>query len=205
MNNNKIFHYTLKQLILYGVHLGHNKKKRAPLINNFLLGHRNNIDIFNLNQTIITLNKIIPIITTTIQNNGKILIIAENAKFLPLINQFALNFKQPIYTSPWTLGILTNFKNLKNNNSQNTNINLLNRLPDLIIIVNSTHPNYILNEAKTLEIPTILFNDSNINPKNCTYSIPSNDDSLDTLNLYLNIIKKAISYGFASQILKFKS
>ncbi len=200
---NKLFSYNLKQLIAFGAHLGHHTKKRAFFINNALLGHRNNIDIINLNKTIESLNLTIPIITEVINNSGKILFVADNANYLPNIIKDFKHLKQPILTKTWILGTLTNFT--KTNHPSAISIDNLDRLPDLIVIINSTHPNLIIEEAKSMEIPVILFNDSNTNPQTSTYSIPTNDDSLDLTHLYLKIIKKTVLTAFAKYTLNFKN
>jgi small subunit ribosomal protein S2 len=74
------------------------------------------------------------------------------------------------------------------------------RMPDLVIFLHtkdsikySNHP-AVVDSAKAL-IPTTGIVDSDCNPNLITYPIPGNDDSLESIQLYLHLFKQAILLG----------
>lgn len=69
--------------------------------------------------------------------------------------------------------------------------NMVN-LPQALFIIDTNYESIAVLEAKKLNIPIIAIVDSNSNPDNIDYIIPGNDDSTDSINLYLNIISNHI-------------
>jgi small subunit ribosomal protein S2 len=74
------------------------------------------------------------------------------------------------------------------------------RLPDLVVMVHtrdrmqySDHP-AIVDSAK-VGIPTIGLVDTDCNPNLITYPVPGNDDSQDSVQMFLNLVKQAIVLG----------
>ncbi len=56
----------------------------------------------------------------------------------------------------------------------------------------------IIDSAK-VGIPTIAIVDSDCNPNIITYPIPGNDDTLESIQLYLHLFKQAILLGKKAQ------
>ena len=71
----------------------------------------------------------------------------------------------------------------------------MNKLPDAIFIWDIKNEKTALLEAKKKNIPVIAICDTNVNPTNVNYVIPSNDDATKTIKLVLNLIKEAILRG----------
>lgn len=76
-------------------------------------------------------------------------------------------------------------------------------LPELVIILGCLESKLSLKEALSLMIPTITLVDSNIIPKNVPYPIPGNDDALESLLFFCNIIRYAIKQGLAKRKIYF--
>ncbi|VIO99008.1 28S ribosomal protein S2, mitochondrial, putative [Brugia malayi] len=73
------------------------------------------------------------------------------------------------------------------------------RLPDTIIFLSTltsvleTHP--AVREAAKMVIPTIGIVDSNADPTNITYPIPGNDDSVSSVQYFMDCFVKAVKVG----------
>ena len=68
----------------------------------------------------------------------------------------------------------------------------LNSLPNAMFIIDINYEKTAVLEANKLNIPIIGVVDSNCNPDNIEYIIPGNDDSTDSIELYLDIISDHI-------------
>jgi small subunit ribosomal protein S2 len=71
----------------------------------------------------------------------------------------------------------------------------LEKLPDLIFIVDTHKEISAVKEAKRAKIETIGIVDSNADPSLIDYPIPMNDDATKALEYVLNLIKEAILEG----------
>jgi len=73
-------------------------------------------------------------------------------------------------------------------------VNLM-KMPDLIFVWDIKNENTAILEAKKKNIPVVGLCDTNTNPDNINYVIPSNDDATKTIKLILNAVKDAIIEG----------
>lgn len=71
----------------------------------------------------------------------------------------------------------------------------MKRTPDLIFIVDVTKEDIAVKEAKNLNVPVIALVDTNCDPTDITYPIPSNDDALRTISLFCNAVADAVCEG----------
>ncbi len=67
--------------------------------------------------------------------------------------------------------------------------------PAAMIIVDANEDKNAVKEAKVLGIPVFALVDTNVNPTNIDYVIPSNDDSIKATGLILDYIVAAIKEG----------
>ncbi len=67
----------------------------------------------------------------------------------------------------------------------------------VVFIFDPTHDKNAVAEAKKLGLPIIAICDTNSNPADITYPIPSNDDAIKTLQLIADYVKAAIEAGKA--------
>lgn len=71
----------------------------------------------------------------------------------------------------------------------------LKKLPDALIVIDVTHEDIAIAEARELGIPVIGLVDTDANPSTVTYPIPGNDDSRKTIELVLATLVEAINAG----------
>lgn len=70
--------------------------------------------------------------------------------------------------------------------------------PGAVFVFDPTHDRNAVAEAKKLGLPIIAICDTNANPTDITYPIPSNDDAIKTLELIADYTKQAIEVGKAA-------
>ncbi|WP_028297164.1 30S ribosomal protein S2 [Olivibacter sitiensis] len=71
----------------------------------------------------------------------------------------------------------------------------LNRLPAALFIIDVKKEHIAVTEALKLSIPTFAMVDTNSDPTNIDFPIPSNDDATKSITLITDIIVKAIQEG----------
>ena len=71
----------------------------------------------------------------------------------------------------------------------------LKRLPDAVFVVNITHDDTAVREARRMKIPVVALVDTNSNADLIDYSIPSNDDALPAVRYMVGRIGEAIEEG----------
>ncbi|MCD4756490.1 30S ribosomal protein S2 [bacterium] len=74
-------------------------------------------------------------------------------------------------------------------------IKFMDKLPALIIVVDSKVEKNAINEARIAGVPTVALVDTNCDPDIVDYPIPANDDSLKSIALYVELFGKAIKNG----------
>ncbi len=76
-------------------------------------------------------------------------------------------------------------------------IRTMKRLPDLLFIVDVCREYAAVHEANLLNIPIVAMVDTNCNPQNVDYVIPSNDDAIRAIKLVVGKIADAVLEGKA--------
>jgi len=71
----------------------------------------------------------------------------------------------------------------------------LNRLPAALFIIDVKKEHIAVSEARKLNIPTFAMVDTNSDPSNIDFPIPSNDDATKSITLIAEIMTKAIKEG----------
>lgn len=71
----------------------------------------------------------------------------------------------------------------------------LTRMPDALIVIDTTHDRLAIREAKNVNIPVIALCDSNANINLVDFPIPSNDHALPAVTYMLNKFVEAIEEG----------
>jgi small subunit ribosomal protein S2 len=67
-----------------------------------------------------------------------------------------------------------------------------------VFVFDPTHDHNAVKEARKLGLPIVAICDTNSDPSQVTYPIPSNDDAIKTLQLIADYVKSAIETGKAS-------
>jgi len=75
----------------------------------------------------------------------------------------------------------------------------MKRLPDLLFIVDVCREDAAVREANKLNIPIVAMVDTNCNPQNIDYVIPSNDDAIRAIKLLVAKMADAVLEGKASR------
>ncbi len=78
----------------------------------------------------------------------------------------------------------------------------LTRLPSALFIVDIVKENIAVAEAKKLNIPVFAMVDTNSNPKDVDFVIPSNDDATKSIALIIDVMCTAIEEGLADRKLE---
>lgn len=73
----------------------------------------------------------------------------------------------------------------------------LTRLPDALVILDISHDDLALREAKRIGVPVVALVDTNCDPRLVAYPIPANDDARPAIRYMLGRIKAAIEEGQA--------
>jgi small subunit ribosomal protein S2 len=68
----------------------------------------------------------------------------------------------------------------------------LNRLPDILFVVDVHNEKHAIEEAKKKNIPVVAICDTDGNPNQVDYAIPANDDNISSLTFIINKIEKAL-------------
>ena len=76
----------------------------------------------------------------------------------------------------------------------------MNRVPDLIFVIDTIKESLAIQEAKKLGIPVIAICDSNANPNGIDYPIPGNDDAIRAIKLYCDMVSSAVLDGIQAEM-----
>jgi len=160
---------------------------------NYLLGVRQEIQIFNLNYTFVFLRQMVVFLNNYLTPTSRILFIGNSEDTSSYIfKKFICSYNQFYIFSPWVGGVLTNLKNVRKfliktkelDSEHSKKLNLffegiqkMTFLPNLIVLLNVSNSE-ILNEIRILGIPCIAFSHQHISLNYSTYYIPGNFTSL---------------------------
>ncbi|NIA23473.1 MAG: 30S ribosomal protein S2, partial [Proteobacteria bacterium] len=71
----------------------------------------------------------------------------------------------------------------------------MNRIPDIMFIIDIKNEEIAFKEALKLGIPVVAIADTNIDPDDVAYPIPGNDDATKSIKLFTTVIAAAIEEG----------
>ena len=84
---------------------------------------------------------------------------------------------------------------IKRLNTRLSGLRTMNRTPDLLFVVDVSQENTAVHEANLKNIPVIALVDTNCDPRNVDYVIPSNDDAIRAIKLLVGKIADAVIEG----------
>jgi small subunit ribosomal protein S2 len=187
---------TLKQLLKTGIHLGHQKNRWNPKMSMYLIGIIKDIHIINIEYTIVMLRMVINMIKDLVINKGKLIVFINNINNVNHIISTISNKYIKYQQNKENNGIFTNKKFVKQKE--------FNFIPDVLFIFNTNSFIYTIREANKLKIPIIALVDSNCNPIDITYPIPGSNDSLQSIQLFSNLINKTVLDALIQENIAFK-
>jgi len=71
-------------------------------------------------------------------------------------------------------------------------------IPDIIFVIDTNKESIAIQEARKLGIPIVAIIDTNCDPDPITYPIPGNDDAGRAVNLYCDLIARAVIDGISA-------
>ena len=74
----------------------------------------------------------------------------------------------------------------------------MKNLPDALFVIDVSHEDIAIKEARKLGIPVIAVVDTNCSPEQIDYVIPGNDDAIRSIRLYTQLAADAVLEGRAS-------
>jgi len=181
---------SIRQLFNARVHLGHKLGTLTTGMKEYIYGERLGVCIFDLNISAEHLGSALNFIAHVAYRDGVILFVTNHRESMHLVEQTAKQCGEYSHVRKWRVGLFTDatavFK---------TDI----RQPDVVIMTHTQnsvfemHPAII--EVSKMLIPIVGVVDSNCTPNLITYPIPGNDDSMPSIQLYLQLFKAAIMRG----------
>ncbi len=82
-------------------------------------------------------------------------------------------------------------------NTRLSGVRAMKRVPDMLFVVDVCREDAAVHEANLLEIPIVALVDTNCNPQDIDYVIPSNDDAIRAIKLLVAKIADAVIEGKA--------
>ena len=104
---------TMREMLDAGVHFGHQTKFWNPKMAPFIFGHRNKIQIVNLEKTLAMFREASNYAQKLSANKGKILFVGTKRQARDIIKEEALRAGAPFVNHRWLGGMLTNYKTVK--------------------------------------------------------------------------------------------
>ncbi len=70
-------------------------------------------------------------------------------------------------------------------------------VPDIMFVIDTNKESIAIQEARKLGVPIVAIMDTNCDPDHITYPIPGNDDAGRAINLYCDLVAKAVIDGIS--------
>jgi len=213
---------TMKALLETGVHFGHRTRKWNPRMKPYIFTERNGIHIIDLQQTLEALEIVYGLVRDTIAAGGRVLFVGTKRQAQETIELEARRCMMPYVNARWLGGTLTNWRTIRSQIDEleglerrrdagefelltkKEALSLTRRIdkleerlggiremvsvPDLLFVVDVRH---------LLGIPVLALVDTNCDPRNIDYVIPSNDDAIRAIKLMASKIADAVLEGRA--------
>jgi small subunit ribosomal protein S2 len=103
-----------KDLVTNACHFGHRKEKWNPKMKPYLFGVRRGVHIFDLEKTHTALVRVVSELKSMQKSGKTILFVSTKLQALAPIEQISKALSQPVVTSKWVPGLLTNWSTIKN-------------------------------------------------------------------------------------------
>ena len=107
-------HISMKEMLVAGMHFGHQTHRWNPKMKPFIFGARNKIYIINLDKTLPLFNKAYKYVADTVGKGGNILFVGTKRQAQEIIKEEAGRSGMFFVNHRWLGGMLTNFQTIKN-------------------------------------------------------------------------------------------
>jgi small subunit ribosomal protein S2 len=181
------------------MHLGRHKRDWCSLTEPYLLGYRSKFSLFDLGQTTFYISRACNFIRSCAR-------IKKSGFFYGLIYPYyrkeifqLVRMNQIVSVRSWMGGFITNMKTFKKH------IGNYKKIPAYVVAFSLDKDNYsIIRETSRLKLPLVSPVDSNSDPRNLMYPIPSNSSNYSSKEVYAHIFKRSIYFGLVDAIRGFK-
>lgn len=104
---------SMKALLETGVHFGHRTRRWNPKMKPYIFTERNGIHILDLQQTLVTIEKVYDLVRTTVAEGNSVLFVGTKRQAQDAIAREATRASQPYVNQRWLGGTLTNWKTIR--------------------------------------------------------------------------------------------
>lgn len=113
---------TMKEMLVAGLHFGHQTKRWNPKMKPYIFGARNKIYIINLDKTLPMFNAAYDAITSIVAKGGNILFVGTKQQAQEIIKEEATRCGMFFVNHRWLGGMLTNYQTIKKSVDRMKNI-----------------------------------------------------------------------------------
>jgi len=113
---------TMKEMLVAGMHFGHQTQRWNPKMKPYIFGARNKIYIINLDKTLPLFNDAFNFISNTVAKGGNILFVGTKTQAQNIIAEEAGRCGMYYVNKRWLGGMLTNFQTIRNSIERLKNI-----------------------------------------------------------------------------------
>lgn len=224
----------IKTLLDAGAHFGHQTRRWNPKMKPYIFGHRGDIYILDLKQTLVGMDRAYSFVSNLTRNGGTVLFVGTKKQAQDPIVEAANRCGMPYVNTRWLGGMLTNFVTIRSRVNRmeeleamqsdgrmealpkkeqvllqkelaklQTNLNgirNMKKLPDAIFVIDTNREDIAIREAHRLNIPVVGTIDTNCDPDEVDYGIPSNDDAIRSVKLMTEFIADAVIAGTGAAV-----
>jgi len=195
--------------MLNGVHLGHSLVMTLLFSSWMLYGHRYNLWFINLYKFMSIFRFVFILIKYLVRSYSPIWFVNMDASMSAYVKKAGLSCGEFWCGNDWIVGLLSNFNVVKkqldtiyslrkvsNNVSSFYNYIFLSRnsWPRAIFTSSVYHSSIVVKEAINTNIPCIGIIDTNTKSHNVSLALPGNDDSINSILFYNNIVCELILF-----------
>ncbi len=190
-----------------GAHFGHKGSAWNPKMKKYIYEVRNGIHIIDIIKSRKMLTKALEELNQVV-DKGNILIVGTKGQAAGTIEKMAKEVGAFYITKRWPGGLFTNFDAIKGTIQKLERLNkvyevikFMDELPKFLIVIDSKVEKNSINEARIAEVPIIALVDTNCDPDLVTFPIPANDDSIKSIELFVDLFSQVIKSGKKSESL----
>eukprot|EP00090_Calanus_glacialis_P026875 TRINITY_DN42249_c0_g1_i1.p1 TRINITY_DN42249_c0_g1~~TRINITY_DN42249_c0_g1_i1.p1 ORF type:complete len:245 (-),score=69.64 TRINITY_DN42249_c0_g1_i1:27-761(-) len=183
--------FTVKTLFDSRMHLGHTVRSLQPQMSPFVFGTRFDMCVIDLDQTALMLRQALNFTAQIAYKGGIVLFVCKQPSLVHMTDRAAQDCGEYSYTRPWKTEIFT---------ATNLTFGQEIRLPDLVVMVHTKDKmqyadHSAIKDCGKVAIPTVGLVDTDCNPNLITFPVPGNDDSQDSVQMFLDLMKQAVLLG----------
>jgi len=104
---------TMKEMLVAGLHFGHQTRRWNPKMKPYIFGARNKIYIINLDKTLPLFNKAYEAVVDNVAQGGSVLFVGTKRQAQDIIKEEASRAGMFYINHRWLGGMLTNFQTIK--------------------------------------------------------------------------------------------